>query len=118
MAVRDMMSSILQYVASQHGKSARSVSPIRLAPPSGQRYTHDATGGRPMRAWVLALGLAGGLAGGYLTAGRTVGAAATDRLQDSVMATGAVSLKPGQDADGVWLLDYKTGKLLGTVIDK
>lgn len=71
-----------------------------------------------MRAWVLALGLAGGLAGGYLTGGRTVGAAATDRYQDSVMATGAVSLKPGQDADGVWLLDYKAGKLLGTVIDK
>jgi hypothetical protein len=34
------------------------------------------------------------------------------------MATGAVTLRPGVDSDGVWLLDYKAGKLLGTVIDK
>ncbi len=67
---------------------------------------------------VLALGLIGGLVGGHLSGSRTVGASATDRFQDSVMATGAVALKPGQDADGVWLLDYKAGKLLGTVIDK
>ncbi len=66
---------------------------------------------------VLAVGLVGGLAGGHLVP-RPVAAAATDRFQDSVMATGTVALKPGQDADGVWLLDYKAGKLLGTVIDK
>lgn len=67
---------------------------------------------------VLALALAGGLIGGHLTPARPAQAAATDRYQDSVMATGAVALKPGQDSDGVWLLDYKAGKLLGTVIDK
>ena len=66
---------------------------------------------------VAVLALAGGVVGSQL-APRPVGAAATDRFQDSVMATGAVSLKPGSDADGVWLLDYKAGKLLGTVIDK
>jgi hypothetical protein len=45
-------------------------------------------------------------------------ASSADRYQDFVMATGAVTLRPGLDTDGVWLLDYKAGKLLGTVIDK
>ena len=34
------------------------------------------------------------------------------------MATGAVSINPRVQTDGVWLLDYKAGKLLGTVVDK
>jgi hypothetical protein len=34
------------------------------------------------------------------------------------MATGAVSVNPRVQTDGVWLLDYRTGKLLGTVIDR
>ena len=34
------------------------------------------------------------------------------------MATGAVSVNPKIQTDGVWLLDYKAGKLLGTVIDR
>ena len=34
------------------------------------------------------------------------------------MATGAVSVNPRVQTDGVWLLDYKAGKLLGTVIDR
>ena len=71
-----------------------------------------------MRGGVLALGLVGGLLAGQWAGHRPVGAAATDRSLDSIMATGAVSLKAGQDADGVWVLDYKAGKLLGTVIDK
>ena len=45
-------------------------------------------------------------------------AAAIDRYQDYVMATGAVSLSARQQLDGVWMLDYRSGKLLGTVIDK
>jgi hypothetical protein len=45
-------------------------------------------------------------------------AASNDRYQDFIMATGAVSLNPKVQTDGVWLLDYKAGKLLGTVIDK
>ncbi len=49
---------------------------------------------------------------------RPVGAASNDRYQDFVMATGAVSINPKVQTDGVWLLDYKAGKLLGTVIDK
>jgi hypothetical protein len=49
---------------------------------------------------------------------RQLGAAASDRYQDYVMSTGAVSINPRIQTDGVWLLDYKSGKLLGTVIDK
>ncbi len=41
-----------------------------------------------------------------------------DRYQDYVMCTGAVSVTPRAPTDGVWLLDYRTGKLLGTVIDR
>jgi len=45
-------------------------------------------------------------------------AASNDRYQDYVMATGAVNISPKLQTDGVWMLDYKSGKLLGTVIDK
>ena len=45
-------------------------------------------------------------------------AASNDRYDDYVMATGAVNISPKMQTDGVWLLDYKSGKLLGTVIDK
>ena len=45
-------------------------------------------------------------------------AASNDRYQDYVMTTGAVNISPKLQTDGVWLLDYKSGKLLGTVIDK
>lgn len=45
-------------------------------------------------------------------------AATSDRYQDFIMCTGAVSLNPKIQTDGVWLLDYKAGKLLGTVVDR
>lgn len=54
----------------------------------------------------------------YLGQPRPARAAAIDRYQDYVMATGAVSLNARQQLDGVWMLDYRSGKLLGTVIDK
>lgn len=54
----------------------------------------------------------------HMSQPRLVGAASNDRTQDYIMATGAVSLNPRVQSDGVWLLDYKSGKLLGTVIDK
>jgi hypothetical protein len=53
-----------------------------------------------------------------LTPTRSARAAASDRFQDYVMCTGAVSINPRMQSDGVWLLDYRSGKLLGTVIDK
>ncbi len=49
---------------------------------------------------------------------KEVRAASNDRYQDYVMATGAVSINAKIQTDGVWMLDYKSGKLLATVIDK
>jgi hypothetical protein len=34
------------------------------------------------------------------------------------MCTGTVATNPRVPTDGVWLLDYRSGKLLGTVIDR
>lgn len=45
-------------------------------------------------------------------------AAANDRYQDYIMCTGAVAISPRAPTDGVWMLDYRSGKLLGTVIDR
>jgi hypothetical protein len=45
-------------------------------------------------------------------------AANGDRFEDYVMTTGAVAVNPRAPTDGVWLLDYRAGKLLGTVIDR
>jgi hypothetical protein len=64
----------------------------------------------------IGLGVVGTLV--YLGQPRPVGAASNDRFQDYILATGAVTVKPGVQTDGVWMLDYRSGKLLGTVIDK
>jgi len=53
----------------------------------------------------------------YLTSARTV-QAANDRFDDYILCTGAVAVNPRAPTDGVWLLDYRSGKLLGTVIDR
>lgn len=68
----------------------------------------------------LAVGVALGVLGAmfYLGQPQSAGAAANDRYQDFIMATGAVAINPRVPTDGVWLLDYRTGRLLGTVIDK
>src|SRR5271170_5286676 len=73
-----------------------------------------------VQAGVVALAGACGVAAALLFLGqpRQAGAASNDRYQDSIMATGAVSVNPKIQTDGVWLLDYKAGKLLGTVIDR
>jgi hypothetical protein len=70
-------------------------------------------------AW-MGTGMAVGMAAAmfYLGQPQPAGAASNDRYQDSIMATGAVSINPRVQTDGVWLLDYKSGKLLGTVIDR
>jgi hypothetical protein len=42
----------------------------------------------------------------------------SDRFEDFVMCTGAAMRNGKASTDGVWLLDYRAGKLLGTVIDR
>lgn len=44
--------------------------------------------------------------------------AANDRYEDYILCTGPVSGRPNAPTDGVWLLDYRAGRLLGTVIDR
>lgn len=59
----------------------------------------------------------------YLGSNRPV-EAANDRFEDYVMCTGTVAgTIPSRNGvasttDGVWLLDYRSGKLLGTIIDR
>jgi hypothetical protein len=63
----------------------------------------------------LLLGVVG--AGLYLGQSKPV-QAGNDRFEDYVMCTGAVAVNPRAPTEGVWLLDYRTGRLLGTVIDR
>src|SRR5437764_11075708 len=44
--------------------------------------------------------------------------ASNDRFEDYILCTGAVGVSPRAPTDGVWLLDYRSGKLLGTVVDR
>lgn len=69
---------------------------------------------------LIAIGAVVGIAATafYLGLSRPAVAASNDRYQDYIMSTGAVSINPRVQTDGVWLLDYKAGKLLGTVIDR
>src|SRR5476649_2211556 len=82
------------------------------------------SGGAAMRtvvqAGIVALAGAAGVVAAmlFMAQPRQAGAASNDRYQDTIMATGAVSVNPRIQTDGVWLLDYKSGKLLGTVIDR
>jgi hypothetical protein len=65
-------------------------------------------------------GIACGLFGAIVLSGspKPVAASTNDRYQDYIMCTGAVSVNPKMPTDGVWMLDYRAGKLLGTVIDR
>jgi hypothetical protein len=67
----------------------------------------------------LVTGVALGIAGAalYLLPGRTA-RAANDRFEDYIICTGAVGITPRAPTDGIWLLDYRSGKLLGTVVDR
>ena len=73
------------------------------------------------RLLFVLVGVLIGVGGAVWLAGPLTGARAgsTDRFEDYVMCTGAVSIGNGRiQTDGVWLLDYRAGKLLGTVIDR
>jgi hypothetical protein len=68
--------------------------------------------------WLL-LGLMLGAAGtGMFFASSRPAEAANDRYEDYILCTGPVAVQPRAPTDGVWLLDYRSGKLLGTVIDR
>ncbi len=67
----------------------------------------------------LTLGLILGVMGSWMFfASARPAEAANDRFEDYILTTGPVALQPFVETDGVWLLDYRTGKLLATVIDR
>jgi len=68
----------------------------------------------------LGLGVILGAVGAFfaLSSPRTAEARPNDRFEDFVICTGACAVNPRSPLDGVWLLDYRTGKLMGTVIDR
>jgi hypothetical protein len=68
----------------------------------------------------LLVGLVLGAGGAFLYVGKPKEIqAANDRYEDFILCTGPVAVLPrGTPTDGVWLLDYRAGKLLGTVIDR
>jgi hypothetical protein len=68
----------------------------------------------------LSIGLALGGAGvWFFTVNMPWARAGNDRHGEYIMTTGPVSVGlVGPDLDGVWLLDYKAGKLLATVVNR
>ncbi|HZY85239.1 MAG TPA: hypothetical protein VFE78_10445 [Gemmataceae bacterium] len=64
----------------------------------------------------LVLGAVG--VGLYLAPQQRAQAAANDRYDDYILCTGAVAVSRTAPTEGVWLLDYRAGKLLGTLIDR
>jgi hypothetical protein len=67
----------------------------------------------------LAVGLVLGVVGAWLFLDPPQKAlAANDRYDDYILCTGSVADRRGSPTDGVWMLDYRAGKLLGTLIDR
>lgn len=70
------------------------------------------------RAVWLCLGLALGVAATiYFRAAPQPVWAGNDRHDDYIITTGPIKLGVNVTADGIWLLDYRAGKLLGTIVD-
>ncbi len=70
--------------------------------------------------WAGIAGVCCGLFGAILftTGEKPALASSGDRFQDYIMATGAVTVAGKAQTDGVWMLDYRGGKLMASVIDK
>jgi hypothetical protein len=66
------------------------------------------------------VGVLVGVVGAVLIIGQPTRATAgsTDRFEDYILCTGSVFTGGKAQTDGVWMLDYRAGKLLGTVIDR
>ena len=54
----------------------------------------------------------------HLHSNDQIQAGGNDRYEDYIMCTGSASTNPRVPTDAVWMLDYRAGKLLGTIIDK
>jgi hypothetical protein len=66
----------------------------------------------------LGMGLLLGGLGLALYQGNRIHANSNDRYDDYILCTGSVTINRLVPTDGVWLLDYRAGKLLGTIVDR
>src|SRR5213076_1879563 len=68
----------------------------------------------------LVMGAALGVVGSWMLSASTRPALAVgnDRFEDFILCTGPAAINANVPTDGVWLLDYRTGKLLATLIDR
>lgn len=67
----------------------------------------------------LAVGLVIGIAAtAYCIRETRPALAGNDRHEDYIICTGTITLGVNLLADGVWVLDYRAGKLLGAAIDR
>jgi hypothetical protein len=68
--------------------------------------------------WLVVGLVLGAGAVGFWMAGAKPVEAGNDRYEDYILCTGPVAALQRVPTDGVWMLDYRSGKLLGTVIDR
>lgn len=68
--------------------------------------------------WLVVGLVLGGIGAGLVFMRPHEALANNDRFEDYILCTGGVAIYPKIQTDGVWLLDYRGGKLLGTVIDR
>ena len=68
----------------------------------------------------LGLGLVLGLAltAFFMRPSQSAFASSGDHFEDYIMCTGAVGITPRAPTDGLWMVDYRRGKLLATIIDR
>jgi len=60
----------------------------------------------------------GGLGAAGLAPRPAALAGGNDRFEDYILSTGPVAVNPRIPTDGIWLLDYRSGKLLATLVDR
>jgi hypothetical protein len=68
--------------------------------------------------WLVVGLLLGGVGVALYLGHQPTARASNDRYEDYILCTGAVAVRVGAPTEGVWLLDYRAGKLLGTLIDR
>lgn len=72
------------------------------------------------RVFWLGTGLVLGIAATvlYMRPSQIARASNSDRFEDYIMCTGPVGITGRAPTEGLWMLDYRKGKLLATVIDR
>jgi hypothetical protein len=68
--------------------------------------------------WMLVGVLLGSMGVGWWLSRPRLVYAGNDRHEDYILCTGPAFSRPGVPTDGVWMLDYRGGKLLGTMVDR